>query len=113
MTLVETLPGETDAEFQTAIDAMLQAINPERPNWWHPYQVRGTYEYNCIFFRHFFCIAGSLELWVWLCASKGGPRRVIVVPDSSMMVFGGVKMVGGGKEIPVDADQIDAVPPAG
>lgn len=113
MTLVETFPGESDADFRAAMDAILQGISPDRPNWWHPYEVRGTYEYNGIRFRDFFCIAGSVEAWVEMHARlDGGARRVIVVPDKSVIVFGGVKMVGGGKELPVAKEQIAAVGPA-
>jgi hypothetical protein len=110
MTLVETFLGESDAEFRAAIDLILQAINPERANWWHPYELRGSYEYNGIRFRDFFCIAGSVEAWIERHARlEGGARRVIVVPDESVVLFGAVKMVGRGKELPVAQEQIVAV----
>lgn len=111
MTLVETFPGESDADFRAAMDAILQAVSPDRPNWWHPYEIRGTYEYSGIRFRDFSCIAGSVEAWIWMHANKGGLRRVIMVPDRSLIVFGGVTMVGGGTEVPVAKEQIAAVGP--
>jgi len=43
MTLVETFADETDIEFRRAVDALLQEIAPDRLNWWHPYEIRGTY----------------------------------------------------------------------
>ena len=64
MTLVETFSGETNAEFRAAVDAVLQAISPDRPNWWHPYDVRRTYECRGVRFREFSCIAGSVEAWL-------------------------------------------------
>jgi hypothetical protein len=112
MTLVETFSGETDADFRAAMDAILQAVSPDRPNWWHPYEVRGTYECHDIRFRDFYCVAGSVQAWVWMHANKGGSRRAIMVPDEAVMVFGGVKMVGGGREVPVVKEEITAVSPA-
>jgi hypothetical protein len=109
MTLVETFPGESDAEFRAAMDAVVQAVSPERPKWWHPYEVRGTYEYGGVRFRDFHCVAGSVEGWIHMQATKGGSRRVIMVPDASLVVFGGVTMVGGGQEVPAAKEQIKAV----
>jgi hypothetical protein len=41
-----------------------------------------------------------------LSATKGGARRVIVVPDESAAVFGDLTMVGAGKEVVVAASEI-------
>src|SRR4051812_11602895 len=109
MTLVETNANETDADFRAAIDALLQAIAPDRPRWWHPYEVRGTCECRGIRFRHFFCIAGSVECWLWSIANKGGSRRVILLPDESTTVFGPLKMYGRGEEVTITADEVQAV----
>jgi len=112
MTLVETNAGETDADFRTVVDALLQAIAPQRPRWWHPYDVRGTYECRGIQFRHFYCIAGSVEGWLWSLANKGGSRRVILLSDESATVFGPVKMYGRGEEVIIKAGEVKAVQPA-
>ena len=112
MTLLETHPGETDAEFRTATDAMLQSFSPDSPSWWHPYEVRGTYEYAGILFRQFYCIAGSVECWVWKIAREKTDRRVIVLPDESCWVAR-VEMVGRGSEVPVRPSEVTAVRPAG
>ena len=44
MTLIETHSGESDADLRAVTDGILQALNPEKPNWWHPYELRGTYQ---------------------------------------------------------------------
>jgi hypothetical protein len=107
MTLVETTPDETEAEFRAAIDAALQAISPERPRWWHPYKVRGAYEYRGIRFRHFHCIASSVEGWLWIIATKrGGDRRVILPSDKHATVFGPVKMYGKGEQVVIDEREV-------
>jgi hypothetical protein len=35
-----------------------------------------------------------------------GPRHVILVPDESLVLFGGVKMVGRGLEVDVALEQL-------
>jgi hypothetical protein len=87
MTLVETFANEMEGDFRSAMDAILQSISPERPNWWHPYELRGVYEWRGIRFRHFFCIAGSV-------------------------LFGAPTLVGCGEEVTVSADEFTAVRPA-
>jgi hypothetical protein len=109
MTLVETHSDETDADFRRAVDALLQSLVPERPGWWHPYDVRGTYECRGIRFREFYCIAGSVEAHLWSIAAKGGPRRLIVFPDESVRVFGPVKIWGRGEEVVIAAEEVRAV----
>jgi hypothetical protein len=113
MTLVETYPSETVADFRAALDAILQAVCPERPNWWHPYEVRGTYECRGVRFREFCCIAGSVHGWLWMNASRAGVRRVILLPARSLRVFGGVTMVGCGVEVLVAPAEVKAVQPPG
>jgi hypothetical protein len=109
VTLVEIFPGENDDDFRAAMDAILQAVAPGEPRWWHPYEVRGTYEHGGIRFRDFYCIAGSVQLWVWLHARAGGTRRVILVPDESVLELGGVKMIGGGREVSLPAQEVVAL----
>jgi hypothetical protein len=57
MTLVEMFPGESEADVRKACDAILQALCPERPRWWDPYELRGHYVCRGIRFqgrpRHF------------------------------------------------------------
>ena len=111
MTLVETNVEETEADFRTAVDTLLQGIAPDRPRWWHPYEVRGTYECRGIRFRHFYCIAGSVECWLWSIANKGGSRRVILLSDESATAFGPVKMYGRGEDVIIRPDEVQAVRP--
>ena len=112
MTLVETNADETETDFRAAVGALLQAIAPDRRRWWLPYEVRGTYECRGIRFRHFYCIAGSVEAWIWSAANMSGSRRVILLSDESATVVGPVKMCGRGEEIVITPDQVQAVPPA-
>jgi hypothetical protein len=112
MTLVETNADETDADFRVAVDALLQEVAPDRPRWWHPYEVRGTYECRSVRFRHFYCIAGSVEGWMWSIANKNGPRRVILLTDESVTVFGPVKMYGRGEEVVIKPAEVQAVRPS-
>jgi hypothetical protein len=112
MTLVETTADETDADFRLAVDALLQEVAPDRPRWWHPYEVRSTYECRGVRFRHFYCIAGSVEAWLWTIARKGGPRRVILLTDESATVIGPVKIYGRGEEVIIQPDEVQAVRPA-
>ena len=109
MTLVETTIGESDGDFCLAADAALQALVPERSNWWHPYEVRGTYECRQIRFRHFYCIAGSVELWMWTIAMKHRGRRVILLSDQSATVFEPLKIYGHGEEVVIARDEVIAV----
>jgi hypothetical protein len=113
VTLVESHPAETDADFRAAMDAALQAITPTRPNWWHPYEVRGTYECRGIRFRHFYCIAGSVELWTLTIARENGSRRVILLPDGSTEIFGPIKMYGHGEEVVIASGEVRTVRLAG
>jgi hypothetical protein len=113
MTLVETTSGETDAEFRNSVDATLQEVNPARPSWWHPYEVRGHYECRGIRFRHFYCVAGSVEAWMWSIAVKSnGLRRVIFLSDESSTIFGPPKIFGHGGEIIISTGEVTAVRPA-
>ena len=113
MTLVETSATEADADFRMAVDAVLQEVAPERPRWWYPYEVRGIYECRGIRFRQFYCVAGSVEGWMWIIATKGGSRRVITLADKSTVLFGPPKIVGRGEEVANAADEVTAVGQAG
>ena len=113
MTLVETYAGETEAEFRAAIDDLLSEVPiPPRRDWWHPYELRGMYEWRGIRFRHFFCVAGSVEMWVWKAAEGGRTRRVIRLPSESLIMFVDPTMIGRGEEVPVSAVDVTAVRPA-
>ena len=112
MTLVETFADETEADFRAAMDALLQSISPERPNWWHPYEVRGAYEWRGVRFRHFFCVAGSVEAWIWKSAVDGARRRVVMLPSESCIMFAAPTLVGRGEEVTVSAEDFQAVRPA-
>lgn len=110
MTLVETHSGETEDELRAAIDELLTQVPiPPRRDWWHPYELRGLYEWQGIQFRHFFCIAGSVEIWVWKSAVDGGPRRVILLPGESLTMFVDPTMIGRGVEVPVNAADVRTV----
>jgi hypothetical protein len=110
MTLVETYAGETEAEFRAAVEKLLSEVPiPPRPDWWHPYKLRGMYEWHGILFRHFFCVAGSVEIWLWTSARDGGQRRVIQLPSESLVMFVEPCMIGRGTEIPVLASDVTAV----
>ena len=77
MTLVETHPGESEAELRTAIDSILQSLNPSTLNWWHPYELRDMHNRDCKIFREFWCVAGSVQFWLWKLANERKLRRVI------------------------------------
>ncbi len=114
MTLIETYSGESESDFRAAVDAILTNVPvPPRPNWWHPYELRGHYEWQGIRFRHFFCVAGSVEMWIWKSAEAGGRRRVIRLPSESFIMFIEPTMIGQGAEVPVKASEVTAVRPAG
>jgi hypothetical protein len=77
MTLIETVPGESEADLRIATDAILQTLNPSMPNWWHPYEFRGTYHRDGKTFREFWCVAGSVQLWLKKLGDESGGREVI------------------------------------
>jgi hypothetical protein len=106
MFLVETLPGEREADLRTALDAMLASTQkPPRGGWWYPYELRGSYKCRGIVFREFFCVAGSVSVWLWMASRKGHTRRMIVLPGPSASVAR-VEMVGGGVEIPIEPSEV-------
>ena len=82
MTLIETQPGESLDEFRVAVDDILTHLWDEpRAGWWHPYDVRDTYRIAGVTFRHFSCIAGSVEALLvpacsqWHVPTTGHPAR--------------------------------------
>lgn len=81
MTLIETHSGESDADLRAVTDGILQTLNPEKPHWWHPYELRGTYQRGGKVFREFFCIAGSVQIWLWKLASESRTREVLILED--------------------------------
>jgi len=83
MTLIETYPDESDADLRTVTDGILQTLNPEKPNWWHPYELRGTYPRDGKVFREFYCIAGSVQIWLWKLASENRAREVLMPEDDA------------------------------
>ena len=83
MTLVKTFPGESDGELRGAIDSILQSLNPARPNWWHPYELRGIHQREGRLFREFFCVAGSVQIWLWKLAGETRTRKVIFEGDDT------------------------------
>ena len=83
MTLIEIHPGESDADLRAVIDGILQALNPDRPLWWHPYELGGTYQRDGRTFREFFCIAGSVQIWLWKLAGETRAREVIMLEDDA------------------------------
>lgn len=112
MTLVETYPDEAEIEFRLDVDAQLQAVYPDRAWWWHPYEVRGRYECRGIRFREFYCVAGSVQCCMWSIATKfGGRRRVALVPDESMIVFGPITIEGRGERVIIDPREIRSLDP--
>ena len=95
--------------FRTAVDALLQAIAPDHPCWWYPYEVRDAYDYQGIRFRHFYCIAGSVECWLWITAKKCCSRRVIILSDEFATVFPPNVIYDEGKEVVIAADDVQAI----
>ena len=77
MTLIETHPGETAAELRAIADGILNTLNPDKPNWWHPYELRGTRWHIGKQFREFWCVAGSVQIWLWKLAYKNRLRQVV------------------------------------
>jgi hypothetical protein len=83
MTIIETHPGESDADLRAVTDAILQTLNPSKPNWWHPYELRGTYQRDGKLFREFYCIAGSVQIWLWKLAGENQTREVLMVDEGA------------------------------
>jgi hypothetical protein len=83
MTLIETYPGESDAKLRAVTDGILQTLDREKPNWWHPYELRGTYHRRNKVFREFFCIAGSVQIWLWKLARENSTREVLMLEDDA------------------------------
>jgi dTDP-4-dehydrorhamnose 3,5-epimerase-like enzyme len=81
MTLIETHPGESDANLRSVADRILQTLNPSTPNWWHPYELRGMHRHGDKFFREFYCVAGSVQIWLWKLAHESKTRQVIWLSD--------------------------------
>jgi hypothetical protein len=77
MTLIETYLGETDADLRAVTDDILNKLNPEKPNWWHPYELRGEHHYEGKLFREFWCVAGSVQIWLWKLSFETHLRLVI------------------------------------
>jgi len=51
--LIETRNRESDADLRTIVDGILNTLNPEKPNWWHPYELRGVQQYEGKLYREF------------------------------------------------------------
>jgi hypothetical protein len=81
MTLIETHPGETDAELRAVADGVLNTLNPTKVNWWHPYELRGTHQRQGKLFREFWCVAGSVEIWLWKLSYEHNLRQVVFLSD--------------------------------
>ena len=81
MTLIEMHPGETEAELRAVVDGILQSLNPSTPNWWHPYELRDTHSRGGKIFREFWCVAGSVQIWLWKLANEKQLRCVIWLSD--------------------------------
>jgi hypothetical protein len=79
MTLIETHLGESDAELRAVTDRILQTLNPAKPKWWHPYELRGTQRRGEKLYREFYCIAGSVEIWLWKLAAESKTREVLML----------------------------------
>ena len=77
--LVEQFPGESEAAVRTAVDSILQRLSPSMPSWWHPYELRGTIRCADTEYREFYCIAGSVSLWLLKLASESNARKVLLV----------------------------------
>ncbi len=77
MTLIETHPGESDAELRAVTDGILNMLNPAKLNWWHPYELRGVHHYQGKLFREFWCVAGSVQIWLWKLSCQHHLRQVV------------------------------------
>jgi hypothetical protein len=64
-------------------DRILNTLNPEKPDWWHPYELRGTYQHHGKLYREFWCIAGSVQLWLWKLSSEQHLRSVVLLDRPS------------------------------
>ena len=107
MTLIETQPGESLDEFRVAVDDILTHLWDEpRAGWWHPYEVRDTYRIAGVTFRHFSCIAGSVEALLFQRARNGMSRRLAILPDSTCVCV--PTLVENGTKIPIDPSDLEA-----
>jgi hypothetical protein len=79
MTLIETHPGESDAELRAAIDGLLQSLNPAKPNWWHPFELRAARRRENKLFREFYCVAGSVHIWLCKVTEESKSREVVML----------------------------------
>ncbi len=72
---------ESDAGLRAVIDSIPNRLNPDRLNWWHPYELRDVYPYKGKLFREFLCIAGSVQVWLWKLAREHNLRQIVLLPD--------------------------------
>jgi hypothetical protein len=85
MTLIETHPSETEAELRAVVERILNTLDPEKLNWWYPFELRGTYQSGDKFYREFFCIAGSVQMWLWKLTTEGNMgRTVLMLPENAI-----------------------------
>ena len=89
MTLLQTHLGESDSDVRAAADAILQTLDPSRRNWWHPYEIRGTYRHGDALYREFYCAAGSVQVWLWKLANKNTSREVLMLSNDEAVKFNG------------------------
>ena len=88
MTLIETHPGESDADLRAVVDGILQTWYPETPNWWHPYKLGATRRHDGKLYREFDCDEGRVEIWLGKAASEYKTRDVLrlsVTPDGEFL----------------------------
>jgi hypothetical protein len=78
MILIETHPGESDADLRSVIDSILQTLVPDKPRWWHPYELLGTQRQGKTVYREFRCAAGSVEIWLFKLAVESKVRAVLI-----------------------------------
>lgn len=90
MTLVETHPGESEADLRAAVDGLFRAGRGDGQA--DAFEFRGRYEHAGQSFREFDCPAGSLHALLLLGARGGWPRRVTYSSNR------GLFLVAGGRE---------------
>ena len=116
--LIESPREEQSEALQIFVASILQSIVPERPVWWHPFDIGDCFQYGDRTFREFRCIAGSVSCHLQVRARRedGIPRALIYFATEDEVEVG--YEIRGGKQYSFDPSEVrpithefDDVPP--
>jgi hypothetical protein len=76
--LIESRLDETDEDFCSAVESILQEIIA-RPRWWYPFKAGARFIKSGVGYREFQCVAGSVSMHLVLHAGRDrGIARAII-----------------------------------